>query len=109
MKKYMPVYGDGQILDLSHDNNMDNLDNLVIIDKSVLTRLVHSLTTAPFHAIRHGLRERIMECKTIEELLHETASFNQFYSVVNYVKEEQQQESVSCNKVMEYGNDLGEL
>ena len=106
MKKYLQV-GEQSILDLSHDNN--NMDNLVIIDKSVLTRLVHNLTTAPFHAIRHGLRERIMECKTIEELLHETTSFNQFYSVVNYVKEEQQQESVSCNKVMEYGNELGEL
>jgi hypothetical protein len=105
MEKYLQV-NDSQILDMSHDKNMDNL---VIIDKSILRRLVHSLTTAPFRDIRHGLIERIMECKTIEELLNETASFNQFYSVVNYVKEEQQQELESCNKVMDYGNELGEL
>lgn len=107
MKKYLQV-GEQSILDLSHDNT--NMEDLVIINKSILTRLVHNLTTAPFHAIRHGLRERIMETKSIEELLSETKSFSQFYTVINYIKE-QELESVSCNKVMEYGNDndLGEL
>ena len=106
MEKYLQV-NDTQILDLSHDNT--NIDNLVIIDKSILRRLVNSLTTAPFRDIRHGLRERIMGCGSIEELLRETSSFNQFYSVVDYANRELHEAPVSCKKEMDWGNELGEL
>jgi hypothetical protein len=76
MEKYLLV-NDQRVLDLSNDSL-----HTALIDIKVLTQFIKTVPQADFSTIRHRLRENIMRCNNLEELLTCTKDFNTFHNTI---------------------------
>lgn len=76
MEKYLLV-NDRRVLDLSNDS-----EHTALIDLKVLTQFVKTVPQSDFSTIRHRLRENIMRCDNMQELLKCTHDFNTFHYTI---------------------------
>jgi hypothetical protein len=82
-QKFIDINGN-QVMDLTPDYNRP----LALVDLQVLNKLTD-------RSIRHGLRNKIMNTKSLEELVQVTEDFTAFHQSVNLIRE------VTSNEVTE--------
>jgi hypothetical protein len=89
-QKFIDINGN-QVMDLTPDYNRP----LALVDLQVLNKLTDLLGKTDFSSIRHGLRNKIMNTKSLEELVQVTEDFTAFHQSVNLIRE------VTSNEVTE--------
>jgi len=89
-QKFIDINGN-QVMDLTPDYNRP----LALVDLQVLNKLTDLLNKTDFSSIRHGLRDKIMNTKSLEELVQVTEDFTAFHQSVNLIRE------VTSNEVTE--------